>query len=127
MAPVAAPLDPLTEIATPESLRDWLDGLDLADLAPAFIERGLLGQALLEADPADLTALAGPAAGILGKQLERLRRRRAALTPALTRAELIADADYCRALGRRTLAPWPRRHLARRPAPSGNCATWPRS
>ena len=98
MAPAAAPLDPLAEIATPEALHDWLDGLDLADLAPRFIERGLLGQTLLETDPADLAALAGPAAGLLGKQLERLRRRRAALTPALTPA--LSRSGRGRAFGR---------------------------
>ena len=116
MATPANPLDPLAEIATPAALTDWLDGLDCADLAPGFIARGLLGQALLDAEPELIAELAGPDQRLITRQVQRLRGRQSALTPALTRAELAAGADHCRALGRDWQAqPWL----------PGLLATWP--
>ena len=100
MATPVNPLDPLAEINNAEALTDWLDGLDCADLAPRFIAHRLLGQALLDADPEAIAELCGPDQRIITKQLQRLRDRQHALTPALTRAELVAGANHCRALGR---------------------------
>ena len=107
MSDAPPPNAPLADIVSPEALALWLADLGLAHLAPALSERGLWGQALLDADPALLWAIAGDAFPKLRRWLDPLRRLRLALAPALTQAELDGEAEHCRALGRDWQAqPW---------------------
>jgi hypothetical protein len=99
--------DLFADIATPEALTLWLDDLGLGRLASPLIERGLWGQALLDADWGLLDAIAGDSLAKLRRWLDPLRRLRLALAPALTQAELDSEAEHCRALGRDWRAqPW---------------------
>jgi len=110
--------DPFADIATPETLTLWLDDLGLERLVSPLIERGLWGQALLDADPKLLGAIAGDSLAKLRRWLDPLRRLRLALAPALTQAELDDEAEHCRALGRDWQAqPWLAELVATWPGP----------
>ena len=68
--------DPLADIATPQTLTRWRDDLGLGRLASPLIARGLCGQALLDADPGLLGAIAGESLAKLRRWLDPLRRLR---------------------------------------------------